>query len=258
MKGISFMKHNYSIGEFSKKTNVSIRTLHYYDELNILKPSFVSEKGRRFYSDNDLIELQKIITLKFLGFTLEEIKTLLRSNKWNLQDSLSYQKKEMMKKQQQIEKIINTLDRALHLIDQNKEVDPAIFTSLINSIQMEEEHKEWLKTILDENRVNQLFKISDEKQKEIERTFFNLSVKLKKLVGMDPSCAEVQVVVDEYIKLAEDVANTSIHSLIEELPDQIDDDPWLFPSPFTVEEEEWIAKAFEIYLKNSGVEIHGD
>ncbi|MDQ0228259.1 MerR family transcriptional regulator [Metabacillus niabensis] len=252
------MKHNYSIGEFSKKTNVSIRTLHYYDELNILKPSFVSEKGRRFYSDNDLIELQKIITLKFLGFTLEEIKTLLRSNKWNLQDSLSYQKKEMMKKQQQIEKMINTLDRALHLIDQNKEVDPAIFTSLINNIQMEEEQKEWLKTILNEDRVNEIYEISDEKQKEIEKMFFNITDKLKRLFGTSPENDEVQAVVAEYIKLAEDATNTSIQKLFEELPDDIDDDPWLFPSPFTIEEEEWIAQAFEIYLKNSGVEIHGD
>ncbi|MDQ0230428.1 MerR family transcriptional regulator [Metabacillus malikii] len=52
------MHTNYSIGEFSKKTNVSVRTLHYYDEINILNPSYVSDTGRRYYSDKDLIELQ--------------------------------------------------------------------------------------------------------------------------------------------------------------------------------------------------------
>ncbi|MED1790478.1 MerR family transcriptional regulator [Brevibacillus laterosporus] len=43
-----------SIGDFSRKTRTTVMTLHYYDEIDILKPTFVSESGRRYYSDQDL------------------------------------------------------------------------------------------------------------------------------------------------------------------------------------------------------------
>jgi DNA-binding transcriptional MerR regulator len=69
------MKKVYPIGEFAKKTGQTIRTLHYYDEIGILKPSRISSSGRRFYSEDEMITLQKIVALKFLGFSLEEIKS---------------------------------------------------------------------------------------------------------------------------------------------------------------------------------------
>ena len=68
----------YSIGVFSKKTGVTIRALRFYDEKNLLKPSYISESRRRYYKDEDIPTLQKILTLKFLGFSLEEIKTFIR------------------------------------------------------------------------------------------------------------------------------------------------------------------------------------
>ncbi|MCL1702963.1 MerR family transcriptional regulator [Lysinibacillus sp. Bpr_S20] len=51
------MSTQYSIGEFAKKTGVTIRTLHYYDEIDLLKPSFTSAAGRRFYSNDDIIKI---------------------------------------------------------------------------------------------------------------------------------------------------------------------------------------------------------
>ncbi len=67
------MLKKYAIGEFAKKTGMTIRTLHYYDEVGLLKPAVIAASGRRYYSDENIIELQKIVSLKFLGYSLEQI-----------------------------------------------------------------------------------------------------------------------------------------------------------------------------------------
>lgn len=251
------MNTTYPIGEFAKKTMTTVRTLHYYDEIGILHPSLVSEKGRRYYTDDDIITLQKIISLKFLGFSLDEIKELINSSNWDLKESLQYQKQKMIEKQSQIKQMIKTLDHAIHLVDDNKKVDSSIFIFLIHMIQNEDEQKEWLKTIFDEEKVQKMYLHSDEKQKQIEKSFFEFSSTLKGLYGKDPGCYEVQQLIYEYIQLTEEVSGMNITTLLEDIPENIDDDPWLFPSPFTKEEEEWLAKAFDIYLTKIGVNLNG-
>ncbi len=67
-----------SIGQVAEQTNVSVRTLHYYDEIDLLKPSFVSESGYRYYGKDDLLRLHQILVLKKLGFTLSKIKEMLK------------------------------------------------------------------------------------------------------------------------------------------------------------------------------------
>ena len=66
----------YSSGEFAKKANVTVRTIRYYDKQDILKPSYLTESGARFYTDSDFTRLQQILLLKYLGFSLEEIKNM--------------------------------------------------------------------------------------------------------------------------------------------------------------------------------------
>ncbi|MGO5291414.1 MerR family transcriptional regulator [Porcincola sp. LCP21S3_C12] len=66
----------YSSGQFAKLADVSVRTIRFYDRQNILKPSFVDAHGARFYTDQDLASLQQILLLKYLGFSLEEIRDM--------------------------------------------------------------------------------------------------------------------------------------------------------------------------------------
>ena len=67
------MAHYYTTGEFARMAHVTIRTIRYYDKKGLLKPSFVNESGYRMYSDEDFLRLQKILSLKYLGFSLKEI-----------------------------------------------------------------------------------------------------------------------------------------------------------------------------------------
>ena len=66
--------------ELSKLAKVSVRTLHHYHKIGLLKPSLRLPNGYRVYTDKDLLKLQQIISLKFLGFGLAQIKVLLRGD----------------------------------------------------------------------------------------------------------------------------------------------------------------------------------
>ena len=68
-----------TVGEAAEKTGVTVRTLQYYDREGLLSPSAESEGGRRLYTDKDLVMLHQIISLKSLGFSLNDIKHRLIS-----------------------------------------------------------------------------------------------------------------------------------------------------------------------------------
>ncbi|MEM7716454.1 MAG: MerR family transcriptional regulator [Cyanobacteria bacterium P01_A01_bin.68] len=73
------MQTSWKVGELASLTGLTVRTLHHYDEIGILKPSEYSSSGHRLYREEDIIQLQQILSLKQLGFSLEEIKDCLQN-----------------------------------------------------------------------------------------------------------------------------------------------------------------------------------
>ena len=70
--------HGYmTVGEVAKKMDVTVRTLQHYDKEGLLSPSAISEGGRRLYTDKDIVKLHQILSLKHLGFSLDDIKNRL-------------------------------------------------------------------------------------------------------------------------------------------------------------------------------------
>src|SRR5207253_5602391 len=65
------------VGELARRTGLTVRTLHHYDELGLLKPSLHTEAGHRLYTAADVARLQRILSLRQLGFSLEEIRDCL-------------------------------------------------------------------------------------------------------------------------------------------------------------------------------------
>ncbi len=76
------------IGELAKQTGISIRTLHYYDEIGLLSPSHRTEVGHRLYRDKDIIRLQQIVSLRQLRFSLKEIRECLENPAFSLQQAI--------------------------------------------------------------------------------------------------------------------------------------------------------------------------
>lgn len=73
------------VGDLAKQTGVSVRTLHYYEEIGLLSPSGRTETGYRLYANNEIIRLQQIVSLRQIGFSLEEIRNCLEQRNFSLQ-----------------------------------------------------------------------------------------------------------------------------------------------------------------------------
>jgi DNA-binding transcriptional MerR regulator len=65
------------VGELARRTGLTVRTLHHYDAIGLLKPSLYSEAGYRLYTSNDITRLQQVLSLRQLGFSLEEVRACL-------------------------------------------------------------------------------------------------------------------------------------------------------------------------------------
>ena len=102
------------IKEFSETCGVSVRTLHYYDEIGLLKPSFVDEwTGYRYYDENSLLRMQEIMFYRELDFSLKNISQIITSPNYDKEKALSQQKKLLILKKERLEKLISSIDDAM-------------------------------------------------------------------------------------------------------------------------------------------------
>ena len=133
----------YSSGQFAKMAQVSLRTIRYYDKQNILKPSFVNENGARFYTDTDLAKLQQILLLKYLGFSLDDIRemTIGDGNLHMLKSSLSLQKKLIQDRIEQMQLVEKAINSTISEINSGNELDWSQMLDLIHLTNMEKSLK---------------------------------------------------------------------------------------------------------------------
>ncbi len=102
-----------SVKEFAELTGVSVRTLHYYDEIKLLKPAEIDEKnGYRFYDKTALERMQEILFYRELDFPLKSICKILSSPDYDKQKALTQQKKLLILKKERLERIISAIDNA--------------------------------------------------------------------------------------------------------------------------------------------------
>ncbi|MDE5984003.1 MAG: MerR family transcriptional regulator [Eubacterium sp.] len=102
-----------TVKEISRLTGISVRTLHYYDEINLLKPTQITDAGYRLYDDTALERLHSILLFRELEFSLKEIKTILDSPELDTQVALQEQIKLLELKKSRLDKIINSARKLL-------------------------------------------------------------------------------------------------------------------------------------------------
>ena len=128
----------YTSGEFARKANVTIRTIRFYDKQGILKPSRVSDSGYRLYTDEDFGRLQKILSLKYLGFSLEEIMAMtINDDAEDIVYSLELQKDLIRKKIRHLEMMERTLDDTFQIVKSSGVIDWNRILNLIHITNME-------------------------------------------------------------------------------------------------------------------------
>ena len=103
------------IKEFAEFTGVSVRTLHYYDEIGLLTPAFVDRStGYRFYDENSLLRMQEILFYRELDFSLKSIGEILSSPNYDKNKALKEQKHLLTLKKERLERLISAIDGAVN------------------------------------------------------------------------------------------------------------------------------------------------
>jgi len=112
----------YTVHQLAELANISVRTLHYYDEIGLLRPAFLAPNGYRYYEENELILLQQILFFRELEFPLKVIKHMLGQKDYNIQEGLRQQKKLLKMKQNRTQKLIQTIDKTLKRMQKNQKM----------------------------------------------------------------------------------------------------------------------------------------
>lgn len=102
------------IKEFAEFVGVSVRTLHYYDEIGLLTPAYVDEyTGYRYYDENSILRMQEILFYRELDFSLKSIGEILSSPNYDTNKALKEQKKLLTLKKERLERLISAIDDAM-------------------------------------------------------------------------------------------------------------------------------------------------
>lgn len=133
----------YSSGQFARMADVSVRTIRFYDKQNILKPSFVTESGARFYTDSDFARLQQILLLKYLGFSLEDIRelTIDDADYHFMLHSLKLQQKLVQDRIERLRLVEHAIEDTAAAIEARHDVDWSHMLDLIHLTNMEKSLK---------------------------------------------------------------------------------------------------------------------
>jgi len=130
------MSGTYRIGEFAELAGVTVRALHHYDRIGLLKPQR-GNSGTRLYSLQDLERLEQIAALKFLGIPLQEIKLLLKHGPLTLIDSLHMQREALTEKRKLIDRALVAIEAAEKVIRSGQTTDASILRKIIEVIDMQ-------------------------------------------------------------------------------------------------------------------------
>ena len=132
------MDQYYTTGEFARMAHVTIRTIRYYDKKGLLKPSFINESGYRMYSDEDFLKLQKILSLKYLGFSLNEIGNMtIHDTSADILKSLKMQIGLVHKKMENLEQMEKALQNTTQILEETNQIDWTGILNLIHLTDME-------------------------------------------------------------------------------------------------------------------------
>jgi DNA-binding transcriptional MerR regulator len=199
------MSSSYRIGEFAKLAGVTIRALHHYDRIGLLKPQRGSS-GFRLYLLKDLELLEQIAALKFLGIPLQEIKLLLKHGPLTLADSLHMQREALAEKRRLIDRAIVAIEAAEKVIQSGQTTDASILRKIIEVIDMQPQENFMRKYYTDQAWLDRK-RIADQTPVEARmknlRAMRQLFAEIEADIDLDPASEPAQALTKRWLQLAE-------------------------------------------------------
>jgi DNA-binding transcriptional MerR regulator len=195
----------YRVREFADLAGVTVRTLHHYDRLAVLRPKR-TDAGYRLYSTRDLERLEQIVALKFLGLPLKEIKTLLDREARRLPEVLRSQRLALEDKRRSLDQAIRAIQDAEEAIASGKPPDTQVLARIIEVIEMQENTDFTNKYYSEEAQAKLAEKRKEwtpELQAETTRAWTELFRDVEAALDEDPKSAKAQALRARWFKLVE-------------------------------------------------------
>jgi MerR family transcriptional regulator, thiopeptide resistance regulator len=198
----------YRVHEFAAMAGVTVRTLHHYDRLGLLRPARHRDNGYRLYTQRDLGHLEQILFLKFLGLQLKQVRDLLKRES-ALPSVLRQQWEVLAQKRRQMDKTIEAVAAALQALEARGKPDWNLFKIIIKEIEMQN-NTEWTGKYFSEEAKSQIEdrkKLwSPEFQEEVSKAWSELFQDVKSALGEDPAGPKAQEIAVRWRNLVEGFA----------------------------------------------------
>lgn len=246
-----------TIGKAAKKMGVTVRTLQYYDKEGLLSPSGESEGGRRLYTDKDLVVLHQIVSLKSLGFSLNDIKQRLISldTPADVANALTEQADKIRSEIENLTASLNAIEQLKTEVLQMQKVDFKKYADIIVNLQMNNKYYFLIKKFDDDT----LDHIRDRFDKESSMDFINrfdaLSDEILKLQkeNVPQESEQCQQLTKAYWDLIMEFTNGDM-SMLQKLPEianfENTNTDWAKKQAVV---NSYLEPAFVIYFKKLGI-----
>lgn len=132
----------YTVKQLAKLAGVSVRTLHYYDEIGLLKPSSLGGNGYRHYGQEAVLKLQQILFYRELELSLEEIKAVMGRPGFNVRNALESHKVALQGRVERLNRLIQTVDNTIDTLKGNENMDAKGLFEGFNEEEQEQYAKE--------------------------------------------------------------------------------------------------------------------
>lgn len=193
----------YTVQKLAKLSGVSVRTLHFYDEIGLLRPAYTTANGYRYYEERELLLLQQILFFRELGFELKKIQKILGKGDFDKVAALHAHRKVLQSNIQRTKELIKTIDKTVnHLSGEKKMKDQEMYQGFVTK-EKQEEYITYLKNRLGEDHYS--FSECDAKSKKLSKPDLDIAKKegdaiftaLAECVGkgLGPDSKEVQGII---------------------------------------------------------------
>jgi DNA-binding transcriptional MerR regulator len=236
----------YKAQEFAERAGVTVRTLHHYDRLGLLAPSGRTEAGYRLYGDRDLVRLEQILALKFIGFPLREIRRLLKRDAKDLPGALRRQRTMILEKRRLLDLAAEAIQRA------ETAPDWAAIQKIIEVIHMQD-NMEWAKKYYSEQARASLAdrQVSAEVIEQGQRDWAVLIKDVEAALGEDPASPKAQALAARWRKLIEAFTggNPEVQAGLNKLYQDQANWPTTMKKPYSDEVGAFMCQAMAVMLK---------
>ncbi|HVG30814.1 MAG TPA: MerR family transcriptional regulator [Pyrinomonadaceae bacterium] len=241
----------YRASEFAREAGVTVRALHHYDRLGLLKPTRRTAAGYRLYGEQDFARLQQIVTLKFIGFPLRQIKDVLDRDRRDLATTLRFQRIILAEKSRRLTQAVRAIEEAERALAGGAEPGRETFAKIIEVIEMQND-TDWTKKYYSEEAQARIAERQKTIPREVieqgQRDWMALITEVEAAVqeGVSPESERAQGLAARWSELIRGFTGGD-PEIQKGLNKMYSDPQWgaPFPKPYSDEAGEFIARAIK-------------